>query len=116
MNKNLEWGYEHPEVVGPNALMFFSWDLAKVIEQSFLAVPPEQMSTYLPVAQQAVNDLLRKYVELKADPAAFEGQSITIDIESPVYDPDRLLLALKTSPELEQRLIDLQERGPVGRT
>ncbi|CAM5194317.1 hypothetical protein OURE66S_00786 [Oligella ureolytica] len=29
------WGYEHPEVRGPNALMFFTWDLSKTIENAF---------------------------------------------------------------------------------
>ncbi|ETD72942.1 hypothetical protein V757_01325 [Pelistega indica] len=113
MNKPENWGYEHPEVVGPNALMFFTWDLSKTIEIAFKEADPENIEQYLNVAQSSIDALLQKYVELKAAPDIFEGQSIKLRVDR-TDSGEGLLIALQTSEALEEKIIAMQNRTQAG--
>ncbi|NEN74934.1 hypothetical protein F9B74_01135 [Pelistega sp. NLN82] len=113
MTKTENWGYEHPDVVGANALMFFTWDLSKTIELVFKDSNEENIESYLPKAQSLVDALLQKYIDLKANPEAFEGQSITLSLERN-EKTNTVLIALQTSKELEDRIIAMQSRTPAG--
>ncbi|GAB2908373.1 hypothetical protein LSG25_00390 [Paralcaligenes sp. KSB-10] len=89
--------------------MFFSWDLAKTIEQQFELHSASTLSTQLFEAQKAVDRLLNQYVQIQANPAAFEGQSITLHLERDDSDASSTpVLALHTSPHLEQLILDMQ--------
>nr|MDB1145303.1 hypothetical protein [Alcaligenaceae bacterium] len=59
--------------------------------------------------QQAVDHLIRTYQEIKIHPECFDGQFIKLSFEQNNDNPIPLL-ALKTSPELENRIIAMQER------
>ncbi|WP_218940809.1 hypothetical protein [Allopusillimonas soli] len=107
-----EWGFLHPECHGRNALMFFSWDLARCIEEQFRLHESASLETRLAEAQKAVDRLLNQYVQIQANPDAFEGQSITLHLEPDENEPDKPVLALHTSPHLEQLILDVQsEQG-----
>lgn len=103
------WGFLHPECHGMNALMFFSWDLAKVIEQQFRLHAPSGTTTQLFEAQKAVDRLLNQYVQIQANPEAFEGQSIVLELEPDPDDAESAVLALRTSPHLEALILQAQE-------
>jgi len=105
------WGFLHPECHGRNALVFFSWDLAKTIEQQFKLHAQSSMAVQLHEAQKAVDRLLNQYVQIQANPAAFEGQSIELRLEQDDSSPDAAVLALKTSPELEALILEAQEQA-----
>ncbi len=108
-----KWGYEHPEVVGPNALMFFTWDLSKTIEHAFKDATADTFEQYIPVAQDSIDALMQKYIDLKADPDSFDGQRITLRLEQ--TDANRgYLVALQTSEHLESKIIAMQERVKAG--
>ena len=101
----------HPECHGPNALLFFSWDLAKTIEQQFQLHANSNISTQLFEAQQAVDRLLKQYVMIQANPDAFDGQTITLQLERDDTDTESTpVLALVTSPKLEELILDMQSR------
>ena len=109
------WGFLHPECHGQNALLFFSWDLAKTIEQQFKLHSQSSADTQLFEAQKAVNRLLNQYVQIQANPKAFEGQSITLKFEQDSPEAEGVpVLALKTSPELEALILEMQAQlqGP----
>lgn len=108
---NESWGFLHPECHGRNALVFFSWDLAKTIEQQFTLHAQSAVATKLYEAQKAVDRLLNQYVQIQANPAAFEGQSIQISLGQNESDPDTPVLVLKTSPHLEALIIEAQEQA-----
>lgn len=91
--------------------MFFSWDLAKTIEQQFKLHAQSSMAVQLHEAQKAVDRLLNQYVQIQANPAAFEGQSIELRLEQDDSSPDAAVLALKTSPELEALILEAQEQA-----
>jgi hypothetical protein len=108
---NESWGFLHPECHGYNAILFFSWDLAKTIEQQFKLHANSALSTQLFEAQKAVDRLLNQYVQIQANPKAFEGQSITLKLESDGADADgRPVLALQTSSELEGLILEMQSQ------
>jgi hypothetical protein len=107
------WGYEHPDVKGPNALMFFTWDLSKTIENAFHDANEENLEEYVQQAQASVDRLLSRYVEIGADPDVFEGQYINLTIEQRP-DSNSALIALETSPELEEKIIEMQSRVKPG--
>lgn len=107
------WGYEHPEVKGTNALMFFTWDLSKTIENAFHDADEENLEQYVQQAQASVDRLLSRYVEIGADPEVFEGQYINLSIEKR-DDSNSALIALETSPELEEKIIEMQSRVVAG--
>ncbi|MDO5667731.1 MAG: hypothetical protein Q4G44_07920 [Alcaligenaceae bacterium] len=107
------WGYEHPEVKGPNALMFFTWDLSKTIENAFHEANEDNLEEYVQQAQASVDRLLSRYVEIGADPQVFEGQYINLTIEQRP-DSNSALIALETSPELEEKIIEMQSRVQPG--
>lgn len=105
------WGFLHPECHGQNALLFFSWDLAKTIEQQFKLHEQSTLSVQLHEAQKAVDRLLKQYVQIQANPAAFDGESIELSLERDDTRPDYAVLALKTSPKLEAFILDAQEQA-----
>ncbi|NLP31536.1 Uncharacterised protein [Oligella ureolytica] len=107
------WGYEHPEVKGPNALMFFTWDLSKTIENAFQDANEENLEQYVMQAQASVDRLLSRYVEIGADPEVFDGQYINLSIEKR-DDSNSALIALETSPQLEEKIIEMQSRVQPG--
>lgn len=107
------WGYEHPEVKGPNALMFFTWDLSKTIEQAFKDANDNNINEFLETAQTSIDQLLQKYIEIEADPATFDGQSIRLRFEQST-ESNAPLIALETSPHLEDRIIKMQARVQPG--
>lgn len=107
------WGYEHPEVKGPNALMFFTWDLSKTIENAFHDANEENFEEYVQQAQASVDRLLSRYVEIGANPEVFDGQYINLTIEQRP-DTNSALIALETSPELEEQIIAMQSRVQSG--
>ncbi|AVL70679.1 MULTISPECIES: hypothetical protein [Oligella] len=107
------WGYEHPDVKGPNALMFFTWDLSKTIENAFQDADESNLEAYVQQAQASVDRLLSRYVEIGADPQVFEGQYINLTIEQRP-DSNSALIALETSPELEAKIIAMQARIQPG--
>ncbi len=110
MTTNTEsWGFLHPECHGSNALMFFSWDLAKTIEQQFVLHAQSSVAIQLYEAQKAVDRLLKQYVQIQANPEAFEGQSIVLQLEHDQTDPDaKPMLALQTTPRLEGLILAAQ--------
>lgn len=106
---NESWGFLHPECFGDKALLFFSWDLAKTIEQQFRLHAESSLGIQLTEAQKAVDRLLKQYVQIQANPAAFEGQSITLELEQDETDAEATpVLALRTSPELEEKILAAQ--------
>jgi len=106
---NESWGFLHPECHGHNAVLFFSWDLAKTIEQQFKLHSASSIHVQLAEAQKAVDRLLNQYVQIQANPSAFEGQSIELRLEQ--HDSDTPVLALKTSPQLEALILDAQAQA-----
>lgn len=110
-NPNESGGFLHPECHGRNALVFFSWDLARTIEQQFKLHAQSTVTVQLYEAQKAVDRLLNQYVQIQANPAAFEGQSIELSLGQDDSDPDTPVLVLKTSPHLEALIIDAQEHA-----
>ena len=107
---NESWGFLHPECHGQQALLFFSWDLAKTIEQQFKLHTSSSLATQLYEAQKAVDRLLNQYVQIQANPQAFEGQSIKLSLEQDDDDPQSAVLALETSPHLEALILQAQEQ------
>tara|TARA_R110000851_G_scaffold295568_1_gene450516 strand:+ start:100188 stop:100547 length:360 start_codon:yes stop_codon:yes gene_type:complete len=104
---NESWGFLHPECFGQKALLFFSWDLAKTIEQQFHLHAQSTPEIQLYEAQKAVDRLLKQYQQIQANPDAFEGQHITLQLEE--NDTDEVpVLALHTSPQLEERILAAQ--------
>ncbi len=102
------WGFLHPECHGRNALLFFSWDLARAIEEQFAQHPSSTLEYRVAQAQQAVDRLLKQYVQIQAYPDAFDGQSITLTLQTDPDHPDTPVLALQTSPHLEQLILEVQ--------
>jgi hypothetical protein len=105
------WGFLHPECHGQNALVFFSMDLATTIEQQFKLHARSSLETRLFEAQKAVDRLLKQYVQIQANPDAFEGQSIELQIVRDEANPDEPVLALKTSPHLESLILEAQQQA-----
>ncbi|MEI2416697.1 hypothetical protein V8Z80_10965 [Orrella sp. JC864] len=106
----VQWGYQHPECRGENALVFFTWDLGRVVESALQG--RDNLDEALPDAQAAVDGLLREYVARRAAPDAFEGQSIVLRIETDTdEDGDAApYVALQTTPHLEQLILESQAR------
>ncbi|SHG87968.1 hypothetical protein SAMN04488135_101503 [Pollutimonas bauzanensis] len=97
--------------------MFFSWDLAKTIEQQFTLHAQSPLSVQLFEAQKAVDRLLNQYVQIQANPGAFEGQTILLQLERDDSDPETApVLALQTSPHLEQLIIEMQAQQHASRS
>lgn len=111
-----QWGFLHPECHGRNALVFFSWDLAKTIEQQFKLHAQSSMETQLHEAQKAVDRLLKQYVQIQANPTAFEGESIALQLVHDDENPGEPLLALKTSPHLESLILEAQQHEQATRS
>lgn len=104
------WGFLHPECHGRNALIFFSWDLAKTIEQQFQLHVHSTQEIQVYEAQKAVDRLLNQYVQIQANPDAFNGQTIELNLAQDDNDPAKSVLALKTSPHLEALILEVQQQ------
>ena len=114
---NQSWGFLHPECHGQNALMFFSWDLARTIEQQFELHANASVLVQLTEAQKAVDRLLDQYIQIQANPRAFEGQSITLHLERDDSNPSTApVLALQTTAHLEELILEMQARHLGTRT
>ena len=113
-----EWGFLHPECHGQNALLFFSWDLARAIEEQFKLHEQSSLDTRLYEAQKAVDRLLKQYVQIQANPKAFEGQSIQLRLEPGDESTGGTpVLALETSEHLENLILQAQaQHGGNSRT
>ena len=93
--------------------MFFSWDLARAIEEQFQLHEHFSLEVRLAEAQKAVDRLLNQYVQIQANPDAFEGQSIILSLEVDEDSPETPVLALHTSAHLEQLILEVQaEQAP----
>ncbi|RTZ40960.1 hypothetical protein EKL30_14790 [Candidimonas sp. SYP-B2681] len=115
--QNESWGFLHPDCHGQKALMFFSWDLAKTIEQQFTLHAQSSLSIQLYEAQKAVDRLLKQYVQIQANPDAFDGQTIQLHLESDDAEPDAPpVVALRTSPHLEKLIIEIQAQQQASRS
>lgn len=99
------WGYDHPDCRGASAFLFFTSDLARVVNQQLAGQPLDDAA--LARAQQAVDALMQKYVEVQAAPAAFNGQRIILKLDAGQPD-DVPQVALEMSPELEDQIIEAQ--------
>lgn len=92
--------------------MFFSWDLAKTIEQQFVLHAQSPVAIQLFEAQKAVDRLLTQYVQIQANPEAFDGQTIVLQLEHDQSDPEATpILALQTSPRLEGLILAAQAQN-----
>jgi len=99
------WGYEHPNCRGASSFLFFTSDLARVVNQELASQALTESA--LVTAQHAVDALVQKYVDIQAAPAAFTGQRILLrlDTSDPTGTPH---VALSMSPELEDQIIEAQ--------
>jgi len=99
------WGYTHADCRGATAFLFFTSDLARVVNQALSGQSLDAAA--LARAQEAVDALMQKYVDIQAAPAAFNGQRIILklDTASPDGTPQ---VALEMSPELEDQIIEAQ--------
>lgn len=88
--------------------MFFSWDLARAIEEQFRLHEQSALELRLTEAQKAVDRLLNQYIQIQANPDAFEGQNIVLSLEIDENEPDTPVLALHTSAHLEQLILEVQ--------
>lgn len=119
MNTNIteSWGFLHPECHGSKAVLFFSWDLAKTLEQQFTVHAQAPLATQVVEAQKAVDRLLNQYVQIQANPDAFDGASILLQLERDDTDPEATpVLALRTTPRLEQLILEMQASQQTPRT
>lgn len=98
------WGYAHPDCRGATAFLFFTSDLARVVNQE-LAQPPIDDAA-LARAQHAVDALVQRYIDIQAAPAAFDGQRILLKLDLAPGEPPQV--ALEMSPELEDQIIEAQ--------
>lgn len=89
--------------------------MAKTIEQQFKLHAQSTLAIQLFEAQKAVDRLLNQYVQIQANPGAFEGQSIELSLGQDETDPDTPVLVLKTSPHLEALILDAQEQEQASR-
>ncbi len=119
LNTNIteSWGFLHPECHGSKAVLFFSWDLAKTLEQQFTVHAQAPLATQVVEAQKAVDRLLNQYVQIQANPDAFDGASILLQLERDDTDPEATpVLALRTTPRLEQLILEMQASQQTPRT
>jgi len=98
------WGYTHPDCRGATAFLFFTSDLARTVNQELARQPLDDAA--LARAQQAVDALVQRYIDIQAAPAAFAGQRIVLKLEAPAGAAPQV--ALEMSPELEDQIIEAQ--------
>lgn len=110
------WGFTLPECRGATALLLFTSDLARVVNQY---LGKGQLSdSALADAQKAVNALLQRYIELEAAPAAFSDQRITLALETEQQKDgaQNTYVALQMSEHLEALIIDAQHQAHLDAT
>ncbi|MCD0502262.1 hypothetical protein [Bordetella petrii] len=98
------WGYTHPDCRGATAFLFFTSDLARTVNEELAQGPLDDAA--LARAQQAVDALVQRYVDIQAAPAAFAGQHIALKLETSREGSPQV--ALEMSPELEDQIIEAQ--------
>ena len=103
----IPWGYDQPDCRGEGALLYFTADLARIVNTHFAGrdVTPAMLED----AQRDVDTLLARYVEVQAWPSAFDGQHIKLGLEAG-SNGQPACLALTTTPHLEQLILDMQRR------
>ncbi|HYG42749.1 MAG TPA: hypothetical protein VEA17_07500 [Bordetella sp.] len=97
------WGYTHPDCRGATAFLFFTSDLARAVNQELVGATLDAPA--LERAQQAVDALVQRYIDIQAAPAAFARQRIRLKLDSSWDTPQ---VALEMSPELEDQIIEAQ--------
>lgn len=110
------WGFTLPECRGATALLLFTSDLARVVNQY---LGKGQLSdSALADAQKAVDALLQRYIELEAAPAAFSDQRITLALETEQQKDgaQNTYVALQMSEQLEALIIDAQHQAHLDAT
>ncbi|MBV7485718.1 hypothetical protein [Bordetella sp. BOR01] len=98
------WGYTHPECRGATAFLFFTSDLARTVNQELAGTTLDAAA--LEQAQQAVDALVQRYIDIQAAPAAFAGQRIRLKLEAAAGTAPQV--ALEMSAELEDQIIEAQ--------
>lgn len=98
------WGYTHPECRGSTAFLFFTSDLARTVNQELSQGPLDAAA--LARAQDAVDALVQRYIDIQAAPAAFTGQRILLTLETRQGAAPQV--ALEMSPDLEDQIIEAQ--------
>jgi len=98
------WGYTHPDCRGSTAFLFFTSDLARAVNEQLAHGPLDAAA--LERAQQAVDALVQRYIDIQAAPAAFAGQRIRLRLETGQDAAPQV--ALEMSPELEDQIIEAQ--------
>ena len=98
------WGYTHPDCRGATAFLFFTSDLARTVNQELAQGPLDDAA--LARAQQAVDALVQRYIDIQAAPAAFAGQHIRLKLEA--IQGAAPQVALEMSPDLEDQIIEAQ--------
>lgn len=99
------WGYDHSNCRGASAFLFFTSDLARVVNQELAGQSLNAAS--LARAQKAVDALVQRYIDIQAAPAAFIGQRITLKLDTADVN-SAPHVALTMSPELEDQIIEAQ--------
>jgi len=100
------WGYTHAECRGSTAFLFFTSDLARTVNEHLANRPLDDAA--LQRAQQAVDALVQRYIDIQAAPAAFAGQRIRLRLESGQGAGAAPQVALEMSPDLEDQIIEAQ--------
>lgn len=98
------WGYMHPDCRGATAFLFFTSDLARTVNQELAGATLDAAA--LERAQQAVDALVQRYIDIQAAPAAFAGQRIRLKLETATGAGPQV--ALEMSPALEDQIIEAQ--------
>ncbi|CAP43062.1 hypothetical protein [Bordetella petrii] len=100
------WGYTHPQCRGSTAFLFFTSDLARTVNEHLAHGPLDDAA--LQRAQQAVDALVQRYIDIQAAPAAFAGQRIRLRLEAGQGAGAAPQVALEMSPDLEDQIIEAQ--------
>ncbi|GAB1578598.1 hypothetical protein [Bordetella petrii] len=105
-----DWGWQQPHCRGQAALALFIDDLHRVLQ----AHSAQRLAGPAPLAaaQEQVDALLERYVELRKAPDIFDGQSVTL---KEGVDRDGVTHTVPIfSPHLKQALVAMLDR-PGGR-
>ncbi|MDM9558675.1 MULTISPECIES: hypothetical protein [Bordetella] len=105
-----DWGWQQPHCRGQAALALFIDDLHRVLQ----AHSAQRLAGPAPLAaaQEQVDALLARYVELRTAPDIFDGQSVTL---KEGVDRDGVTHTVPIfSPQLKQALVAMLDR-PGGR-
>lgn len=104
----IPWGYDQPDCRGEASLLYFTADLARIVNTHFAG--RDVTPALLRDAQRDVDELLARYVGAQAWPSAFDGQRIELSLEDGGQGQPSCV-ALTTTPHLEQLILDMQRRA-----